>query len=239
MRHRITEYLTFFREFRESFQKTGALTPSGRSLSRKLCGALDERHGPRRVLEVGAGTGAVTREIAARLQPQDRLDVVEINPRFVEVLQRRFDTELPFRTVADQVQIRAHGIEDLPDDLEYDVIICGLPFNNFPVDLVKSILKLMSERVVAGGTLSFFEYFAVRPVRSLVTSGDERRRVARVGRVLEWYLDRFEYAAKPVLANVPPAIVHHLRFAEATQAQPASHSGASIEPAVSGAGVAS
>ena len=38
---------------------------------------------------VGPGTGSVTRRIAARLGPEDRLDLVELNETFVQRLRHR------------------------------------------------------------------------------------------------------------------------------------------------------
>src|ERR1700731_2231240 len=83
------EYQYFFREFRRDFHHTGALLPSGLFLSKALVKPL---RGPRpaaRILEVGPGTGSVTREIARRLVEGDRLDAVEINPRFAQMLEQR------------------------------------------------------------------------------------------------------------------------------------------------------
>src|SRR5215471_18367200 len=64
----------FFRECRQHFHTTGAILPSSRFLARALVRPL---FGPRptwRILEVGPGTGSVTREIAKRMTMADRLD---------------------------------------------------------------------------------------------------------------------------------------------------------------------
>src|SRR5581483_5471549 len=74
----------FFREFRRHFPATGAILPSSRFLARALVRPLRSPRPACRILEVGPGTGSVTREIVWRMQSGDRLDAVEINGRFVE-----------------------------------------------------------------------------------------------------------------------------------------------------------
>jgi phosphatidylethanolamine/phosphatidyl-N-methylethanolamine N-methyltransferase len=64
------EHLEFFRQYRHRFQTTGAVAPSSRFLARALARPLQQHAGPCRVLEVGPGTGAVTRRIARLLKPK-------------------------------------------------------------------------------------------------------------------------------------------------------------------------
>ncbi len=210
MRRQITQYSTFLREFRRTFDTTGALTPSGRWLARKLVGGVVEENGPRRIMEVGPGTGAVTRELVRHMGPEDSLHLVELNDRFVRVLEHRLDTEPDFQRVADRVEIFHRPVQELPVDQPYDHIICGIPFNNLSPDLVKSIFQHMVDSLRDGGTLSFFEYLWVRQFRMLAISRKERLRVASVGSVLQSYLDRYECRNDKVYLNVLPAVAHHL-----------------------------
>ena len=112
-RNAIAESTLFFREYLRHFQTTGAVLPSGRFLAAALtrfigngagnaaapgdvpAGAREfdsEQQRGRMMLEVGPGTGAVTRRIVAGMRPDDRLDLVELNDTFVERLERRFKT---------------------------------------------------------------------------------------------------------------------------------------------------
>src|SRR5438270_2901754 len=87
----------FLRESRRHFRNTGALLPSSRFLARALVTELRKPRDPSRILEVGPGTGSVTREILRHLRPDDRLDAVEVNGRFLSLLERRFVQERVFR----------------------------------------------------------------------------------------------------------------------------------------------
>ena len=164
-----------------------------------------------RVLEVGPGTGAVTQEIVRHVRPDDRLHIVELNDRFVSLLRRRFDVEPRFRRVAEQTSIFHAPIQELKVDEPYDYIVCGLPFNNFPPDLVESIFRHLIGMLQPDGCLTFFEYLWVRPFKKLVASREKRRRVVEVGGVLRRYLAQYQRAHDNVYLNVLPAVTHYLR----------------------------
>ena len=166
---------------------------------------------PRRILEVGPGTGAVTRRIVRGMGSDDQLDLVELNGTFVRQLERRFRTEPAFRAVADRARIHHCPIEELPGGESYDAIVSGLPLNNFSVADVERILAVLTDRLAPQGMLSFFEYIAVRPARALLGGRAERVRLRAIGRAMNAVFDRHEIRRDAVWLNVPPAWVHHLR----------------------------
>jgi phosphatidylethanolamine/phosphatidyl-N-methylethanolamine N-methyltransferase len=202
----------FFREFRRHFRTTGAILPSSRFLARALVRPL---RGPRpacRVLEVGPGTGSVTCEIARRMQPGDRLDAVEINGRFVELLERRLEKDRVFGPWRDQIEVIHSAVQDLLGDAVYDFIVSGLPLNNFPVALVREIFATYNRLLKPGGILSYYEYTWVRQLKTPFVDRRERRRLFRVGRVMRGYIRNYQFRRERIFINVPPATVRHLRF---------------------------
>lgn len=214
---------TFIRECRRSFQNTGSLLPSSRFLARALVEELRKPRGPARILEVGPGTGSVTREILRFLQPGDRLDAVEINGQFVDLLQRRFDQDRFFRQSRHQVEVIHAGVEDLVGEGVYDFVVSGLPLNNFPVDLVRRIYRAYDRLLKPGGTLTYYEYVFIRQLKSPFVNRRERRRLYRVGRVVGNFIRAHEIRRQRVFMNVPPAIVRHLRFRPSQAAELQEH----------------
>jgi len=212
MPRRLPEYALFLREFVRNFHTTGAILPSGRWLARALTRYVRQPAGPRRILEVGPGTGAVTRRLVTSLQPQDELDLVELNPAFVKQLEHRFQVERAFRDVAPRTRILSCAVEALPNDTQYDLIISGLPLNNFSVATVEAILHKLTTLLKPAGTLSFFEYIAVRRAKTLVSMGPERVRLRGIDRALRRVLDGGLVKRDWVWPNVPPAWVHHVRL---------------------------
>jgi phospholipid N-methyltransferase len=110
----------------------------------------------------------------------------------------------------ERISLLHAAVEDLPDDRPFDVIVSGLPLNNFAVESVEQILAKLGRLLAPGGTLSFFEYVAVRRAKSLVCSSSDRERLRGIARVLGDFL-KAEVQRDIVMANVPPAWVHHVR----------------------------
>ena len=62
-------------------------------------------------------------------------------------------------------------VEDLPAAEKYDLMVSGLPLNNFAVEDVRRILAVMTGLLEPGGTLSFFEYIALRRFKAILAAG--------------------------------------------------------------------
>jgi len=214
MSSRIADCRLFFKEFRRNFHTTGAILPSGQRLSMALAHFVGQRTDdrPRRILEVGPGTGAVTRHIIRRMRAADRLDLVEINESFVARLNDCFRSDPEFQTVGDRAMVHCTRIENLPADAPYDVIVSGLPLNNFAVHEVEQILAILRRLTAAGTTISFFEYMGIRRFKAVLSGRAERTRLRGIGQVVGQALKAHEIRRDWVWSNVPPAWVHHLQF---------------------------
>jgi phospholipid N-methyltransferase len=202
----------FIRECRRQFRSTGAILPSGRFLARALVSELRKPREPGRILEVGPGTGSVTRAILRHLHTKDRLDLVEINGRFVHWLQERFDKDWEFRFYRDQVAIIHSAVEKLQGEGIYDFIVSGLPLNNFPVAAVRDIFRAYGRLLKPGGTLTYYEYVFIRHLKTPFVNRRERRRLLSVGRLVGGYIRSFQIRRERIFINVPPATVRHLRL---------------------------
>jgi phospholipid N-methyltransferase len=217
MAHPLDAHRTFFREFRRHFHTTGSVIPSSPFLAKALARYVKQDNSeagnqPRSILEVGPGTGAVTDKIVAALGPQDRLALVEINDEFVALLKRRFETLPQLKAVASRVTILQNGVERLTEERHYDLIVSGLPLNNFSVADVEQILSVFARLLKPSGRLSFFQYIGLRRLRSLVSQAAERERLHGVGLALDRLLRQRELRREAIWLNFPPAWVHHVQF---------------------------
>lgn len=176
-----------------------------------MTGPLKQRAAPARILEVGPGTGAVTRRIVRLMRTDERLDLVELNERFASLLEQRFHDDPAWRRVNDQSNLHRCSLEEFETDTQYDFIISGLPLNNFPCDLVTTILDKSLDLLAPGGVFSYFEYMYVRPLRRLVSDPASKTRLQDVGRIVESYLSQYRVRRNWVFVNLPPAWVQHLR----------------------------
>ena len=201
----LNERLLFLKQFLRQFPHTGAITESSRFLARAITDHIKPAHGPVTILEVGAGTGAFTRELVNLLRPGDKLIVYEINEQFASILRKRFGENL-------QVEIICAPIQSIEKKPAFDFIVAGLPLNNFPPELVKEILETLRGVDKPGATASFFEYAAIRSLKTPFVGKAERERLRAVTSVLAVFLREHHIQSRFVLFNLPPAYARQLKF---------------------------
>jgi len=172
----------FFRRWVANPLQMGSVIPSSAALCRRLV-----RHTSRApheaVLELGAGTGVVSRALLAAGIPADRLFVVEIVPDMARHLRR----VLPGVTVIEG------DARDLPELLppqwhgRVGTVICGIPLVLLPVAAQRRFIDAI-EAVAPGRGFLHYSYCITSPLPT--------RRHGLAGRREAW---------TPL--NVPPASV--------------------------------
>ncbi|MEK2489613.1 translation initiation factor IF-2 [Kitasatospora purpeofusca] len=235
----------FLSEALRTFRLTGAVAPSGAGLANALAvPAASRPDRPLSVLEVGAGTGVVTRRLVRVLRAGDRLHVVEPNPRFAERL--RADEELARLGAGLGLRLSTCRVQDLPgcgpppggdggrDDgrsgagaERYDVIVSGLPFTNFEPAEVRRILDLYLELLVPGGELTYFGYLGTSAARLLSSGPRQSARHRAVVRLLRRFEEEYGLGSRVVWRNVPPARAHLLRAPGGSRSTPGAAAGES------------
>ena len=75
---------------------------------------------------------------------------------------------------------------------------------------MESIADKYFELLKPGGVLSYFEYMYVRPIRKVVTQGDEKIRISRIDDIMRRHCDQHRIQRDNVWINLPPAWVQHL-----------------------------
>ncbi len=206
------ECKNFIRVCRSHFYTTGAVLPSSPFLANALVSALARPRGPARILEVGPGTGPVTQAIARHLQGGDTLEAVEINEQFVRLLEERIRTDPAFAARREQIRVIHAPLSDVAGEGVYDFIVSGLPFNTFPVELVRDIFAGYQRLLKPDGTLSFFEYTLVRELKTPFVGRSERQRLSGVAEIVTAYISKYQVNCQRIFINVPPATTRHLRF---------------------------
>ncbi len=156
---RLLDEVAFIRSWIEKPLSMGAVTPSGRMLARAMARCVDP-HATGPVIELGPGTGAVTKALIDRGIEPERLVLVEFNPGFCKLLRRRY----PEATV---IQGDAYRIGHLLSGLLKEpaaAVVSGLPLTTKPF---KRRLKLMNEAfelMAPGAPMVQFTYAMVSPI---------------------------------------------------------------------------
>ena len=210
--NRLSDYQTFLTQFLRNYETTGSVIPSGRPLGNALCRYVGYGGSPQKILEAGPGTGSVTSCIIERMRGDDELWMVELNPTFAAHLRTAFEDKPSFREAANRCHLIEGSVQQLGQEGQFDLVISGLPLNNFSSADVQNILQAYAKLLKPGGILSFFQYILIRPAKMIVSTGSERNRLKGVGDAIEGVLGEREFAREWVWVNVPPAWVHHIRF---------------------------
>lgn len=196
---------TFFGEFIKNPSRIGAVLPSSYSVSNELTRFLNNTTRGVKILEVGAGEGAVTATIVSKLRPSDSLDVIEINPALCDILKKRFNN-------ITNVTIGCICITDWHPSYKYDVIISTLPFSAFKSDYVRTIVDALRKLLVPGGIWSYVEYIGALRLRKLFANEGNYADIVQKNKLLADLRKEFGINTAKVWLNVPPTYIHHLRF---------------------------
>jgi phospholipid N-methyltransferase len=132
-----------------------------------------------RILEVGAGTGSFTKEILKNLNDGDELHIVELSDDFCKLLEDSILSN--FREMNKNIKVVLHNspIEEADLEGKFDAVICGLPFNNFPVDFVQHLFEVMFGLMKDGAELAYFEYLGMRGMKKIFGTPSIRKETRR------------------------------------------------------------
>ena len=203
---------SFLTEFFRNRRMTGSMIPSSRALADELARPLRLCEEPKKVIEIGPGTGPVTKRIIPYLRPGDRFVLVEANRKFCNILEDLCATEWAEELRDVEVEIHCALLEEVETVTGFDFAVSGLPLNNFPVEVIRRILRATETLLAPTGTLSYFEYLGMRKFLGRWRMLRHRRPwPIRSSKLLDRFLARHQVEERPVLLNFPPAVVRHLR----------------------------
>ena len=184
-RRGLADRVRFLRSLVAAPRLTGAVAPSGRALARAMTTAIGAPS-EGLIIELGPGTGPVTRALIERGLARSRLVLVEYDPGFCRMLERRFE-----------------GVRVIQGDA-YDLPTTLAPFAGQPIAVVVSSLpllnqpsfrreKLMTEAFALTGPSGVFVQFTYG-LRSPIPR--------------EFCANRYSaHRSRPILLNLPPAFV--------------------------------
>lgn len=206
--------IQFLKGFVRAPRTVGALGPSSRHLAKALCEPYRCHGEVATVLEVGAGTGAVTRYLGSILGEQDALDICEIRSDFADIIRRDVLNHDDFSgaIAAGRVRLLAQPVQEVAVENHYDFIISGLPLTAFDLNDVQSIFHVLRRSLKPGGIMSYFEYVGFRRTLRTFAVGSKRGRIRAVSRYLTRNIRNHQFAKRTVFQNFPPAHARYLRF---------------------------
>jgi phospholipid N-methyltransferase len=189
MTNAVASYLHFMCAALVKFRQTGAIVPSQRFLIARMIAPIAETY-EGRIIELGAGNGALTLRLASQC-PAARILACEINP----VLARRTRNNLDRAGINGRVEVISDSAEHLLSEMrrrsveKADYVLSGIPLGNLPGERAQALIDAISRVLRPGGLYIQFQY-------SLM----DRKRVRSRFTILR---------TVPVLLNIPPAVVYY------------------------------
>jgi phosphatidylethanolamine/phosphatidyl-N-methylethanolamine N-methyltransferase len=158
----LTEFadnLRFLRALIARPKNIGAIFPSSPALAEAIARQIDpQRPGP--VLELGPGTGVVTKAILARGIAPERLTLVEYDEEFARHNAASFAKVTVVQGDAFDLARTLGARFDQP----FAAIVSGLPLLNFPIAMRRQLVDGALERLAPGAPLIQFSYGTHAPV---------------------------------------------------------------------------
>jgi len=149
--------------FIKNIKQVGAVAPSSKFLAQKMAGVLDEEieRDPERsfnLLELGSGTGSMSRYIYEHMRDQDHLDMVEIEKPLYEQLVDRYKD-------ASNVDVFNTDYLHFDSKAPYDIIFSSLPYEGIPNEQTEDIWQKKLDECKSGGRITYFKYLNFKSFR--------------------------------------------------------------------------
>jgi phosphatidylethanolamine/phosphatidyl-N-methylethanolamine N-methyltransferase len=172
--------LKFFKGWIDKPRAVGSIIPTSSVTARRMASVIDTRSGLP-ILEVGPGTGVITKAILKQGVKPAELYTVEYSHDFVAHLRRNYPG-------VNVIEGDGFNLDDTLGDMRgtmFDSVVSGVPLLNFPVERRVAYLENLLKRIPRG-----------RPVVQL-TYGPKSPIPPGLG---NYTVERFHF----ILRNIPP-----------------------------------
>lgn len=156
---RFDEEIRFFKGWMDGPKTVGSVVPTSNTTAQRMARVVNPKSGLP-VLELGPGTGVITRAILDRGVKPENLYSVEYSDDFVRQLRR----ELPdVRVIRGDAFDLDTTLGDARDTV-FDCVVSALPLLNFPVPQRIALIEDLLERIPEGRPVIQFTYSPFSPL---------------------------------------------------------------------------
>jgi phosphatidylethanolamine/phosphatidyl-N-methylethanolamine N-methyltransferase len=185
----------FFKRFLANPGIVGALLPSSPALCREITSHINIESAEA-VVELGPGTGVITDEILARLNPQAKFVAIELDDKMYNALRQN----RPDLNIVNDSAVNLPKIMEKAEIRHLNTIVSGLPWAAFPEQLQLGILNAVVDSLCDGGYFTTFAY-----LQGLLLPAGQRFKKLLKKSFREVKISRV------IWNNVPPAIVYRCK----------------------------
>lgn len=209
-KNQIMERVTFAWRYLKDPQAVGTPFPCSIYVAEKILQYIppDSKKTKFHYLEIGPGTGVFTEAFINKLQPNDQLDLVEIDEGFYKVLKEKF-SHLP------AVKIHHKAIEEWNPPYQYDAIVSAVPLNALPSEqALEAIFSAYTRLIKKNGILSSVEYVGTSTLKKTLLWGEKGKQFNELLKLKAKFFQRYGLQQLIVWRNVPPARITYYQLGE-------------------------
>ena len=151
--------LKFFKGWIDKPKTVGSIVPTSSITARKMASIVNPKSGLP-VLEVGPGTGVITRAILAQGVKPENLYAVEYSTDFVRHLRRLY----PGVNVIEGDAFNLDATLGDRREMVFDSVVSGVPLLNFPVVQRIAYIESLLDRIPAGRPIVQLTYGPMSPI---------------------------------------------------------------------------
>jgi phospholipid N-methyltransferase len=157
----------FFRRFLSRPTQVASIIPSSKALRKRVAGKVDFTR-PRVIAEFGPGEGCHTREMLARMHPDSRLLLFELDPELAGLLQKQFARDSRVTVLNTDAQNLATELRRLGFS-HCDYVISGIPFSILEVGKKRALLGQIYDCLTPEPHAAFIIYQVTNELRGHAT----------------------------------------------------------------------
>ena len=183
----VKETELFFRQWLRSPKSMGSIIPSSMALARAVTSAVAWEPG-QTVVELGAGTGAISQGLLEKGMPSEALMMIELDEQLYDYLRNRFPGVRVVHGDATKLAdiVAEQGVGGV------STVVSGLPMVNMPFDFQRAIVEESFKSLNPDGFLLQYSYSPISPIPA--------KKLGVKAEIVHF-----------VLRNVPPATVWRFR----------------------------
>lgn len=179
--------IRFIRGMMSTPKTVGAIMPTSNRMAARMASIIDTGSGLP-VLELGPGTGVITKAILEKgVQPEDLVSI-EYSTDFVHHLRGKYPG---VNFINGDAFALAETLKEYRGQ-KFDCVISGIPLLNFPMHQRVSLIEELLKLIPVGRPVVQFSYGPVSPV---------------VARPDSYTIKHFDF----IMRNIPPAQIWHYK----------------------------
>lgn len=175
------EEIRFFKGMMQGPKTVGSIVPTSSITARKMASVVNVSSGLP-VLELGPGTGAITKAILGRGVKPENLVAIEYSTDFYEHLVRLYPGVRFINGDAFSLDKTLGALKDQT----FDSVVSAVPLLNFPMQARIALLESLLDRIPAGRPVVQISYGPVSPI---------------IARPERYHIKHFDF----IVRNIPPA----------------------------------